>query len=145
MAGKIGPDNLAPINLRDRLMPKTHSENWQLPSEVLNCFQADPCLIRCTWSRRQDERLRRKIGDFMESNPVTINDRHIRAFACQIAREIMNETVAIVEHEDHAFFPTRNRDGAIRSAFSSDSASSPTGSDIKVIPPPANSVLSVGK
>src|SRR5579871_5874195 len=95
-----GAHDLAAEGLSDRLMAEADAENRggfaRSPHEV----EADACLIRRAWARREHDRLGSLRQRLLHADLVVAPDRHLRAELAEIVHEVEREAVIIVDEGD---------------------------------------------
>ena len=109
-------------------MPKAHTENGQLPGKLSHNVQGVTCLVGRAGARRNHNRFRLEIGVF---HLVIALYQHLLAELLEIARDVVNKAVIIIDNEDHGANASVMRLILVRV-----SSYSAAGSERAVTPPP---------
>ena len=138
------PDRTA-IGDCDCLMPQTHAEYRQICAEGFDHINANTRLIGTRRPGRYDDRLWAQAHNVFKGDTAAVLNLNVCTGQSQVASKIVDETVSIIQHQDHASSTAVRTAPMIRSAFSRTSPHSAAASESKVIPAPDQYLSSSGK
>jgi hypothetical protein len=131
-----GADDLAAECLTDALVPKADAEDWNPRAEAFDQGNRDSGLVRRAWTGRDDNMRRRQAFNRLEIDAVVADDVGRPTQLADIAGEVVDERVVVVDEEDHG--ASSGDKAAIRAcALASVSAYSAAGVESATMPPPA--------
>src|SRR5208337_1285860 len=136
--------NLPAKRRSNRLMPKAHPKNRNLPRQFLDKLHRNARLLRRARPGRNHNPLRLALGNLLHVDAVVAMYFHLAAQFAQILRQVIGERIVVVQKQNHDLpFPFPATPCAASSARSSafdlftDSSNSPCGVESATIPPPA--------
>lgn len=127
-------DNVCSEGSSNDLMSQADSEQRDLSPEFAHDLEGATCVLRRARARGDDERCRLQLSNSLRMDGVAPDDLRLLPQAAQIASQVVNEAVVVVEEQDHG-----------RSALTKPvalcqvSSYSCRGSDWATMPPPTGS------
>ena len=115
-------------------MPQTHAENRRRRAEPPYDLGGDASFVRRARTGRDDDVAGRQRSDFAECHLVAAPHHDVPAQLTDIASEVVDERIAVVDDENHV--PAATASISAR-ALSSVSRYSCSGPESATIPPPA--------
>jgi hypothetical protein len=97
----IGADDASAECLSDCLVPKAYAQDRNLCVELFDDRKRTARFIWRTWSGRKDNCFRLYIADGAEIDRIVSCDKGFLAQPLEIASEVENEAVVVVDEEDH--------------------------------------------
>src|SRR5687768_12146028 len=84
------------------LMSQANTEHWELTFQLADHLQRTAGFARCAGARRQDDGGGPKHSDARHIDRIVADYDRLLPQALQVASEVMNKAVKVVEHENHA-------------------------------------------
>ncbi len=100
--GHARPNDASAEVLSYRLMAETYPEYWHLACKPRdNCYR-DPCGVRRSRPRRDQDPLRTDLAfDLTEGDLIVMNDAHFNSKLTKILDEIVGERIVIIDDQQH--------------------------------------------
>src|SRR5262245_4271576 len=96
-----GPHDVAAKCGADALMTEAHAKNWCRRAEPLHDLGGDAGFLRRAGSRGDDDVAGRELLDLVNRHLVAATHERLLAKLANVACEVVDERIAVVEHEDH--------------------------------------------
>ena len=94
-------DGCAAVALGNGLVAEAYAKDGGCCSELFDDIDAYACLIRCARAGGEDDGRGSERGDLLYRDLVVAHDMRLLTGLLQIAREVVNKGVVIIDDQDH--------------------------------------------